>query len=186
MRHHRYTIIPTASRHFAAASTRPLIAVLLLACGALTLQASTPVDHPHTEHDTTHHHKNHIALFIGATQAEEHHGERNDPHFTLGIDYERRLSTLFGLGLLADGVIGGKRDYLVGVPLFLHASEHIILQLAPAWHKVEEGNHSGAVLRTGIIWSIPVGTGTLSPSLFYDIAESDNIFVFGLSIGKGW
>jgi len=163
-----------------------VLATLFIALGVLPLQASTHTAEPHHDDDVAHHHKNHIAIFIGATQAEEHHGERNDPHFTLGIDYERRLSTLFGLGLLADGVIGGKRDYLVGVPLFLHASEHIVLQLAPAWHKVEEGNHSGAVLRSGIIWSIPVGTGTLSPSLFYDIAESDNIWVFGLSIGKGW
>ena len=39
-----------------------------------------------------HHHKNHVAVFVGSTEAEERHGEKEDRDFTLGIDYERRLS----------------------------------------------------------------------------------------------
>ena len=51
-------------------------------------------------HGEEHEHKNHIALFIGSTQAEEEHGERDDPQLTLGLDYERRLTRVFGLAPL--------------------------------------------------------------------------------------
>ena len=61
----------------------------------------------HAEEHGEHFHKNHLALFIGSTEAEEHHGEKGDPDFTLGVDYERRLSPLFGVGGMFDWVPEG-------------------------------------------------------------------------------
>jgi len=137
-------------------------------------------------HSEGEHHKNDIALFIGTTQSEEHDGDRDDPNFTLGIDYERRLSRHFGLGLLADFVIEGHREILLGMPLYLHLGKHVRLQAAPAWHKVKDSGDDGYLLRTGLSLDFDIGVGMLSPSVYYDIAEDDNLWVAGLAIGRGW
>ena len=65
-----------------------------------------------------HHHKNHIALFIGSTEGEAEEGEKEDRDFTLGVDYERRLTELIGIGGLYDWVAEGRREFLIGMPVF--------------------------------------------------------------------
>lgn len=41
--------------------------------------------------------------------------------FTIGVDYERRLSRMWGIGVLADVAVGEiKREAVLGVPVFLH------------------------------------------------------------------
>ncbi len=77
------------------------------------------------EHGDGHYfHKNHVSMFLGSTQSEKHHGERDDPGFSIGLDYERRLNQAVGVGLLVDWVAEGSREYLIGVPLFLHVGTH--------------------------------------------------------------
>jgi len=139
-----------------------------------------------SEHGEEHFHKNEVAVFLGSTQSEEHHGDRDDPEFTIGIDYERRLTEHFGLGLLADFVAEGNREILLGIPFFLHAGKSAKFELAPGWHKVKEDGSDGGVLRLGFHWAFEVGRGSLSPAVFYDITEEDNLWVFGLGIGRGW
>ena len=80
-----------------------------------------------------HHHKNHIALFIGATEAEAHHGDQEDPDFTLGMEYERTVSKVIGVGALVEFVVEGKREYVIGAPLFVHIGPNAIVQLAPVY-----------------------------------------------------
>ena len=140
----------------------------------------------HSDLEGTHDHRNHLALFIGSTQSEEHEGDRDEPQFTLGVDYERRLTKLFGLGLLADFVIEGHREVLLGVPAFLHIPHGPTFQLAPGWHKVKDDGESGGVLRLGLLWEFEVRTISLTPAVFYDISEHDNLWVLGFNVGKGW
>ncbi len=161
------------------------IFVILL---AITVTDVLAEDAHHTggdQHEAGHLHKNHFALFLGTTQPDEH-GERTDAAFTVGIDYERRLTKLIGVGFLADVVTGGNREYLVGVPLFLHVGKRGKFQLAPGWHKVDEDQAKGLVWRTGFIWDFEVGKNTISPSVYYDITEHENLFVLGVGIGQGW
>ena len=138
------------------------------------------------DHGKSHHfHKNHFALFLGTTQPADHSGIA-DAAFTVGIDYERRLNRRIGVGFLADVVTGGNREFLVGLPMFLHVGKRAKFQLAPGWHKVAEGQEKGLVWRTGFLWDFEVGKNTVSPSIYYDITEHDNLFVVGVGIGKGW
>ena len=130
--------------------------------------------------------RNEIALFIGSTQSEEHEGDRDDPQFTLGVDYERILTDHFGVGLLADFVFEGHREVLLGVPLFLHAPHGLTFQYAPGWHKVKDSGESGGVLRLGLLWGFDVKRIRLVPAVFYDIAKEDNLWVLGLNIAKVW
>jgi hypothetical protein len=132
-----------------------------------------------------HYHKNHIAVFIGMTEAEEHNGEQEDPDFTLGVDYERRLSTLFGLGGLLDFVIEGKREYVVAVPVFLHVGSSAKFQLAPGFHHLSHTNENEWLLRTGVMWTFHVKTVSILPAFYYDITEGQNFFVLGVNFGIG-
>ena len=138
------------------------------------------------EHGENAHHKNHVAFFVGSVEAEEHHGEKGDRDFAIGIDYERRLSKVFGIGVLADWVIEDNREYMVGIPIFLHAGRHAKFELAPG---IAHLNHSGEnkfVFRTGFLWDFPVGKMTLTPAVFYDFTEGQDFFIFGLGLGKGF
>jgi hypothetical protein len=133
-----------------------------------------------------HFHKNHVAIFIGSTEAEEEHGEQDDPDFTLGLDYGRRFSKLFGIGVMLEFVVEGKREYVVGVPFYIHVGRYAKFQLAPAFHHLSHTGENEAMLRTGFMWDFSVGKMTVSPALFYDIVDGQNFIVLGAAIGKGF
>ena len=140
----------------------------------------------HGEHGGHEFHKNHIALFLGSTEGEEHHGEQGDRDFTIGFDYERRLSKLVGVGGFVDWVAEGNREWLAGVFTFLHVYKGAKIQLAPAYHQVREGDEAGFVFRTAFAWDFHVNKISLSPYIAYDFAEGQDFTVFGLAIGTGW
>ena len=162
------------------------VVVILFVLSSANIAVAEGENHADSDHGAEHYHKNHFAIFTGVTAAENHDDIYENPHFTIGLDYERRLGQVLGVGLLADLVVDANRELLIGVPLFFHVGKHAKLQLAPGWHKVKENQETGLVVRTGFIWDFEVGKNTISPSLFYDISEHEHIFVFGISLGKGW
>ena len=138
------------------------------------------------EHGEAHEHKNHIALFIGSTQAEIEHGERDDPQFTLGIDYERRLTPIFGVGALLDLVLEGHREGIVGIPLFLHAG-NLVFEVAPAGERIRDTGEWAALLRLGVLYEFEIGSNTaVFPSAFYDVTEEGGTWVLGGTVGWGF
>jgi len=136
-------------------------------------------------HGEEHEHKNHIALFIGSTQAEDEHGERDDPQFTLGLDYERRLTRIFGLGALLDVVVEGHREAIVGVAGVFHAGRAEFV-VAPAGERVRDTGDWEAVVRLGFLFEFEAGRVALKPSLYYDETEEGGTLVLGLTISKGF
>jgi len=140
------------------------------------------------EHGEEHHHKNHVAFFVGSTEAEEHYGEKEDRDFTLGIDYERRLNKWFGAGAMLDWVAEGNREYLVGPLFILHAGGHAKLFAAPCYQSVRESGEDNFVFRTGFGWDFFFGKGKYSvfPSVYYDFAEGQDFLIFGVGFGMGF
>jgi hypothetical protein len=139
------------------------------------------------EHGEEHLHKHHVALFIGSTEAEEHHGEKGDRDFTLGFDYERRLSKLWGFGGMIDWVAEGNREYLVGPIAFLHPYKGSKLYAAPCYQGVRESGDGNFVFRVGAAWDFDVGKNlSIGAHIIYDFAEGQDFFVFGVGIGRGW
>ena len=138
------------------------------------------------EHGEEHgHHKNHIALFLGSTQAELHHGEREDPQFTLGFDYERRLNNHVVVGGLLDVVLEGHREAILAASLFLHAGSLKGL-IAPGVERVRETGDWEFVTRFGVLWEFRVSPSmTLAPVVQYDVTKEGGTWVLGLGIGKG-
>ena len=140
----------------------------------------------HGEEHGEHFHANHVALFIGSTEAEEHHGEKGDRDFTLGVDYERRVSPLFGFGGMFDWVVEGRREWLLGPIGFLHPYKGLKFFAAPCYQRVREGEKDDFVFRIGAGWDFEIGKYALTPELIYDFASEQNFFVFGVSIGRGF
>jgi len=170
-----------------------LVTVCLVNQAPVTAQEHDPQS-PSGEHEETagepgegHHHKNHVAVFVGSTEAEEHHGEKGDPDFTIGFDYERRLNSWFGAGALVDLVVEGKREYLVGPLFILHAGKSAKFFAAPCYQKVHETGHHDFVFRTGFSWDFHLGEKyTIFPAVYYDFAEEQDFLVLGLGFGRGF
>jgi len=142
--------------------------------------------HEAAEEPGEHFHKNHLALFFGATEAEEHHGEKGDPDFTVGVDFERRLSPLFGVGGLFDWVVEGRREFLIGPIGFLHPSKGLKLFAAPCYQHIREGDEDNFVLRVGAAWDFEIGKYSLAPNVIYDFAGEHDFLVLGVTIGRGF
>ena len=145
-------------------------------------------------------HKNHFAVFVGFTEAvEEHaagpHGETHssgssggsdDPDFTIGLDYERRLTKLFGFGAMLDVVVEGRREFLLGPIAFLHPFGGAKFFAAPLWERVEESGDDEFVVRVGAAWDFEIGKYSLAPYAAYDMSEEHDIWVLGVAIGRGF
>lgn len=156
------------------------------------------------EHGEEHEfHKHHIAVILSATEAVEEHGEgghgethsessnggKDDPDFTIGFDYERRLTRLFGFGGMIDWVVEGRREFLFGPIGFLHPFAGSKFWLAPLAERVRETGDWELVWRIGAGWDIPIGKSgkySIAPNVNYDITEEHELWVVGVAIGRGW
>jgi len=84
--------------------------------------------HPIHE-DSEHYHRNNIGFFFGNTYEDSHHGSENG--FTVGFNYERRLSKLLGIGGFYEYAGGDFDKWSIGVPLFIHPYKGLRFQIAP-------------------------------------------------------
>ncbi len=155
------------------------VLVLVLAAGlagcASTRLATEPVE---AHHDGEHGHSHHVTLFLGNTRA---HGEDG---FTVGADYEYRLSRLAGIGAFVDRAEGHHDTTIVGPALFVHPYGHWRLLVAPAVEN--EGSENQFLLRAGLAYEFEVGEWTIAPTLNVDFVDGEESSVFGLSIGHGF
>ena len=118
--------------------------------------------------------RNSIALFVGNTHADGENG------FTLGLDYSYRFNRRISLGGMVDYAGRDFRSFIVGVPIFLHATERLIFELAPGIEHADGENH--ALVRLGGLYKFPAGPVSLLPALFADFVDSETTWVFGLAI----
>jgi hypothetical protein len=155
---------------------------LLLAPGQLRAQESHEqsgdegeVSGEHGEHEF---HRNHVAIFLGATVDED------ESAFTLGADYERRFSKRFGIGVLADYASGDVRAYVVALPVFLHVTERLKFFVAAG---VEDSSHgTESLVKLGVDYGFKVGGLIVAPVFTVDFVDRQEILVFGLNIGRSF
>ncbi len=158
----------------------------------------------HQDGEATHEtHRNHLALFLGGT-SKVAGSELPTTAFTIGVDYERRVGDLFGIGLAADAAIGEhERDFLVLLPLYAHPVGGWKLLVAPGVEVGKEVVHEGDVeaesegetggtegffaLRLGTEYAFDFGQFSIAPGLYFDlIGKSRNAWVYGLVFGYGF
>jgi len=123
-------------------------------------------------------HPNLIAFFVGGA----HEGSRENG-FALGIEYERRLNKSFGVGLLAEHTSGDLDAWVYAVPFAYHSGRWKFY-VAPG---VEDGEHgSESLVRIGGEYAFEVGSWEISPQLDVDFVDEDEVYVLGVTFGKGF
>lgn len=152
------------------------------------------------EHAEAHHlHLNHLGLvFAGTTSLEKGRGT----HFTIGADYERRLSEVWGVGLIGELIFTDKTEYLFAAGVYFHATEKLWFRAAlgfeVAYHHHEEGSEdvhaeethtkkeTELLLRIGMGYGFEVEGIIITPTIDLDLFRGHKSLVWGLSIGKGF
>jgi hypothetical protein len=161
----------------------------------------------HADHGH-HAHKNHLAVFNGMTYNIDH--SSND--FTVGFDYEYRISEGFGMGLGAEYIKASHDEVVLGLPLFFHPGGGAKIVFSPiavivmmpesssadggsAGHRVRaiaeepviEPAHTVTTFgfRIGAAYDHHIGKVSLGPVVNVDVTTSVAV-VYGLAIGMGF
>ena len=171
---------------------RVRFAALMLAC-ALPGQASEAVhatvfpdsashaaSGPPQEGDEDGHgfHRNHVAVFGGATLHEE------EADMTAGLDWEVRFGSKAGMLIIGEAVFAEETEQIFGLGMTWHASEAIRLAIVPAWEIA--GHHQSFLFRMGAEYGIHLGTLSFAPGLNLDLADGHVLQVAGMAVGSGF
>ena len=119
--------------------------------------------------------KSDISLFLGATSGSE------DTAFTIGVDYQYRISNVFGVGAILDHASGDIKSTLVAPALFLHV-KNLSFTVAPGAEFSDD--ETTMVLRVVAEYEFELSRFSISPAIFYDTERGgDPALVYGLSFG---
>ena len=137
------------------------------------------------EEDGLGEHRDSLALFLGATESDGSGVEKEDPRFTVGLEYERHLTELFGVGVVLERVAEDDRETLLLVPAFFHVGA-ALFQIAPGVQKADETDSDyEAVIRLAFGWEFEVRERLfLIPMINFDYTDHREFLVLGVSIGK--
>lgn len=165
---------------------------------ALSAIAPTPLLGQEDHADEDHHlHHNHIALFVGGTTPLDS-ASGGATSFTLGADYERRITPVLGALLLVDFAIGDhKRAALFGAMFAVRPIEPLRITVGTGFELVDKDVTSGGttttkkkaffVIPTRASYEFHVGKLTLAPTFGMDfVGETKTNIVYGLSLGYGF
>lgn len=142
-----------------------------------------PSEHAeHSEHGEQHLHRHHIAAFFGGTHAE------HETAWTIGADYEYRLSKWVGVGALIDYAGGPLEERIVAGMVVVHPITSLAVGVAAGQdHRVEHGHGENSfVVRVGATYYFEVGRFGIGPSYFLDTTNGETLHVFGITIATGF
>ena len=142
--------------------------------------ALSPVVHADSDENGSEHEyeRNLVAVYVGVTSE-----DRRDKGLALGIEYERRLTQSFGVGVLAEHTFGDLDFWVYAVPFAYHTGRWKFL-IAPG---VEDGDLGADFLvRVGGDYAFEAGRWEIAPGLDIDFVDGDQVFVVGVSIGRGF
>ena len=195
--------IPAAKEVLMKHLTRPIFPFLLLAAACSTTPVPTQPARPivslalepieeevntgeEAEEEEEEFRQHAVNLFLGGA-----HNQANHTGFALGVDYEYKFNPHWGAGAFAEGATGDLRSFVGGVLAYYHPIEPLALVAGPGLER-ERGHEFrsaewSAVLRVGGFYEIPVTPDmVVAPAVYYDIAEGDNTFIFGINIGTSF
>jgi hypothetical protein len=124
-------------------------------------------------------HKNVFALFVGAAT-----DDRRDKGAAIGLEYERRLNTWFGIGVLAERTFGDLDAMVYAVPFAYHSGAWKAY-IAPGIED-REGHESEDLVRIGAEYAFEAGSWEIAPQVDLDFVEGNRVFVIGVTFGKGF
>lgn len=174
-----------------------LVAIILCILLSNTLMYAQHHDE-HNEHakqaSHDHHSKHHVAIFNGATTVPAHHLTV----YTIGVDYEYRISNLVGMGILGEIIKTESSEIVTGISVFAHPIKGLKFVAAPLIvyskpHQSDEHHvdthdlkrESHLFFRLGAGYDFHLGKLSIGPSINYDIGKVKAIS-YGLSVGIGF
>ena len=175
----------------------PAVAAMVLSLGIPANAQEAGAEDP--EHEF---HRHHLSVFLGATTADvEVHGGEGDAgtqseggetsgettretEASIGFDYEYRLNRTWGIGFLFDYVAGDARTSVAGIPVFLHPAGGLKLLAAPGIERHEGENEF--LVRLGLGYQFDLGRWAITPGANVDFVDGDQVYVYGLYIGRGF
>lgn len=154
---------------------------------AVTLQDPEP---PRTiaepEHDEPHwkEHPHHLSVFPSATRVLD----KDEHAFTIGVDYEYRVSELLGLGMIAEYAAEPIDSTTLLAVADIHIWEGFAVQTGPGVVLEHEHEESLFVYRWGALYEFELPGGfTISPQIHYDaISGAEDELVYGLAVGRSF
>ncbi len=156
---------------------RLAIALGSLATGSLGLAMPAHAQEEAGEEEGPHH----VSLVIAATDIR---GE-DESAFTLGLDYEYRLSQRLGVGFVAEHAFGEINSTTLIAAADVHLWQGFAVQLGPG---VEFADGESFLMgRIGTVYEFELGSGfTFAPQVHYDFSDGEDAFVFGAAVGRAF
>ena len=124
-------------------------------------------------------HANLIGVFTGVTSK-----NRRNASFTLGLEYNRRFTEHFGMGLLAERVFADEQFNVYAVGFAYYFSPWKVYVAPGVEHSKEHGDEF--LLRFGVEYAFEIGGFEIAPQIDVDFVDGDEVFVIGLTFGKGF
>ena len=111
-------------------------------------------------------------------------GGEDDTAFTIGGDYEYRVSRLLGLGVVVEHAFGEIDATTLLAVADIHVWRGFAFQVGPGVEFADSESH--AVGRIGALYEFKLeGDYTIAPQVHYDISKEDAL-VFGFAFGKAF
>jgi hypothetical protein len=156
--------------------THYALLVLLMSFSATVLAEESS----HSEHGEAEHHKNWVAGFIGITDE-----DRRERAPTLGVDYSRRLSPSFSVGVGIERALGDLDFTVVAVPFSYHLHEWTF-SVAPGWEKVDDEDGTENLIRVGVEYGIEMDGYEIAPKFMMDFIDGEVVLIAGVAVALGF
>jgi hypothetical protein len=161
-------------------TTQRLLSITLTTIVLVAAASATRAEEAESESELK---RNHAVIFAGWTEGEVSEvGIKQDPRFTLGLGYERRLSRLVGVGGVLEAVVDGDREALFLAPVFFHFGRAKLIA-GPGAQRLRDPAETQFVARFAFEYDFAVKSIVLTPMVALDLAAGDRFTVVGLDIG---
>lgn len=135
----------------------------------------------HGHHEGTDSHRHRIELFLGNTH------DQGEDEFTGGLTYEYRVKKLIGIGALWESVAGDHREWILGVPLFIHPYKGWRFVVAPGVQHDRRDRGAELLIRVGAAYEFEFGRWTITPTFNADYVNNiGQVYVYGFAFGWGF
>ena len=160
-------------------SKKIIMSLSVAAMLALSTAPATASDDGHSEIK-----ENNIGVFGGFTSID------GNTDATFGIEYERRLTNLIGVGVIYEhspNAHGGDGVSIYMGELHLHPWKELRISVGYGKEKVHyQGSKTKDIWRLGAAYDFHVGGVGLAPTLNLDRIDGQTATVFGLTLVKGF
>mgnify|MGYP001814479181 FL=1 len=153
--------------------TRCALLVLFMSLSATALAEESS----HSEHGEAEHHKNRVAGFIGITDE-----DRRERALTLGVDYSRRLSPSFSIGVGIERAAGDLDLTVVAVPVLYHLREWTFFA-GPGWEYADDDSATETLVRAGLEYGFEMDGYEIAPAFMMDFIDGEVVLIACVAIG---